>query len=260
MTPPRWLLVLALAGLAGCSDPPVRGAVRTIPEEQPSPDAPPDPPGVLRTRPRQAPPPPPEKEPPQRASLGIEEVGEAVRAEQGDGAEQLAKVDDLEAEADAATRARAAHDRKEGKERLARWDRERTDGREEALEAERKRWAARTSEGLEEWRSRAEAAAGGVGAPPILIAAEAERQARQAREMASRAGERASRARQEAEMSRRFARATVEEDLWVSASQVDLERTEQTALQLELEALRVEIAAEWAEEVARRTREEAVGR
>lgn len=257
----RLLAILTLAALAGCADPPVRGAVRTVPEDPPpGPDEEPDPPGVIRTRPRKGPPPPPDKAPPERATLGVEGLGEAVRVEQGDDEAGLAKVDDLSAEADAATRKRAEHDKKEDRARLSRWEDERTGGRTAALKAERDRWAPRTSEGLAEWRSRAESAAGGPGASQALIAAEAERQARQAREMATRAQERASRAREEAEMNRRFARATVEEGLWVSASQVDLQRSEESALQLELEALRVEIAAEWAEEVARRTRLEAAGR
>lgn len=240
--------LLALCGWlgTGCGGEPVRGAIPTVPEDRiERPET-----GPIPTQPKE-PPPPPELPPPSRATLDDEQAGRSVGAADSSTAEQVQSLRTLSASADAQTRERARVDQVAAQEYLERWERERRRAREEALEAERARWAPHRAEGVEEWLTRARDAA---GAPqhPRVVAAEAVRQAQAARDNADRANLRAVRARDEADSLRRFARVTVREWVPIPGTGADLERTEARALELELEALRARIAAEWAEEAARR--------
>jgi hypothetical protein len=242
------LAALLLPALAGCGGDPVRGARPTVPEERiERPET-----GPIPTQPK-AGPPPPELPPPVRATSQDEAAGAATSEAAGGIAEQAQAHRTLGAAADAETARRAEVDRSDARRFLDSWERERTGARAEALQAERTRWAPRREAGVEEWLGRARAAGADQ---PARVAAEAARQARAARSNSDRAAVRAARARAEADAVRRFARVTVQEWVPIPGTTVDLERSEALALQLELEALRAEIAAEWADEASRRANDE----
>lgn len=245
--PRRADCLLPLLLLAACSDPPRRGAIATVPAERVErPES-----GAVVTQPK-PPPPPPVLPPPTRASLEDEVAREATSGAQASQAEQLRTMTDLHKEADQATAKRSREDVREAERFVDSWEVERARARGEALTAERERWTPRRAEGVEEWLGRARAAAGGTRAHPTAVAAEARRQAGAARENATRAEVLAAKARREADDALRFARVTVREWVLVPGTASDLERTEARAVQLELEALRVGIAADWAEEAAER--------